>query len=115
MMETHLERAGAILWESLQRTAPQLSTFNRLQIFSQSIFFVSFNRRIIVEVYDSDRPAERGGTLCEKRFTENGYIFLKFSNREIFHSIDSVLEVITDYCLCSPATDTSDEHEMSNY
>ncbi|GEM_PF-2497179 len=113
-MKTHLERAGTILWESLQRAAPQLSAFNRLQTFSQSIFFVSVNMRIVVEVYDSEHPAARSGTLCEKRFTERGYIFLKFSNREIFHSIDSVLEVIMNYCLCSPAMDTSDEHEMSN-
>ena len=93
-----------ILWRHLRRKQLAGIKFRRQQpIDDYVVDFVSFEKRIIIEIdggqhsLERDKDAERQNYLVK-----NGFKVLRFWNNEVLQNVDGVLEVIRECCLSHP-------------
>lgn len=104
--------AEQVLWSRLRRKRIEGARFRRQQPIGPYIVdFVSFDRRLVIEVdgsqHDADglRDSERDNFLGDR-----GYRVLRFWNNEVLNELGAVLEVIRGACLSHfPGTGSSGE------
>jgi very-short-patch-repair endonuclease len=93
--------AEALLWQRLRGRQLDGIKFRRQQPFANFIVdFVSFEKRVIIELDGGQHAQERHKDIERDRFlSENGFRVLRFWNNEVLKNIDGVLEVIRKNCL----------------
>jgi len=99
--QTDAEKA---LWARLKNKQLESVKFRRQQPLGLYIVdFVSFERKIIVEV-DGGQHNEREGKKRDKKraawLKENGYQVLRFWNNEVLMNMEGVLEKIEEALKC---------------
>lgn len=101
----HLRRnstqAEALLWSRLRARQVESTKFRRQQpIESFIVDFVSFEKRIIIELDGGQHAVDKNKDLERDRFlSENGYTVLRFWNNQVFENLYGVLEVIREKCI----------------
>lgn len=110
-MRERLASAERILWKTLG--AGNSNNWRLLQpILPHRVDFICFSKKIILELYDSRHPEESSAEReRDNRLNAQGYIVLKFSDEEIFHNIEAVMEVVHYYCQCNPPVATNNKGE----
>ena len=93
--------AEAFLWKRLRARQVEGIKFRRQQPIENFIVdFVSFEKRMIIELDGGQHARDRQKDILRDRFlSENGYRVLRFWNNEVLENIDGVLEVIRENCL----------------
>lgn len=101
----HLRRnstqAEALLWSRLRARQVESTKFRRQQPIENFIVdFVSFEKRIVIELDGGQHAVDKNKDLERDRFlSENGYTVLRFWNNQVFKNLDGVLEVIREKCI----------------
>jgi len=91
----------AFLWKRLRARQVEGIKFRRQQPIENFIVdFVSFEKRMIIELDGGQHARDRHKDILRDRFlAENGFRVLRFWNNEVLENIDGVLEVIRENCL----------------
>ena len=91
----------AILWNKLRARQAEGVKFRRQQPIENFILdFVSFEKRIVVELDGGQHAENRDKDIQRDRFfSENGFEVLRFWNNDVIENLDGVLEVIRQKCI----------------
>jgi very-short-patch-repair endonuclease len=91
----------AILWSRLRAKQVEGVKFRRQQPIENFIVdFVSFEKRIVVELDGGQHAENRDKDMRRDRFfEENGFVVLRFWNNDVIENLDGVLEVIRKKCI----------------
>jgi len=91
----------AILWNKLRARQVEGVKFRRQQPIENFIVdFVSFEKRIVVELDGGQHAENRDKDIQRDRFfSENGFEVLRFWNNDVIENLDGVLEVIRQKCV----------------
>ncbi len=91
----------AVLWNRLRAKQVEGIKFRRQQPIENFIVdFVSFEKRIIIEVDGGQHAAKKQTDLKRDKFlSDNGFKVLRFWNNDVLENIDGVLEIIRKECL----------------
>jgi very-short-patch-repair endonuclease len=95
---THAE---TVLWNRLRAKQIEGIKFRRQQPIEGIIVdFVSFEKRIVIELDGGQHATGRANDLDRDRFLEkSGYRVLRFWNNEVLENLEGVLNVITEASL----------------
>ena len=100
-------QAEASLWEQLKSKQLDEYKFRRQHIIGQYIAdFVCLEKRLIIEVDGSIHQLPENLQNDEARTTwlnEKGFKVIRFSNKEVLHNIDSVIETIKSELRTQPS------------
>ena len=93
--------AEAVLWQKLRARQIEGIKFRRQQPIEDYIVdFVSFEKRIIIELDGGQHSENKSNDLQRDRFfEENGFKVLRFWNNEVLENLEGVLEVIRKSCM----------------
>ena len=93
-------KAERVLWARLRNTQQEGVKFRRQQPVGLYIVdFVSFQKKLIVEIDGGQHAEEEAGKRDERRaiwLQERGYRVLRFWNNEVLANVDGVLERIRE-------------------
>ena len=91
----------AILWNRLRARQMEGIKFRRQQPIENFIVdFVSFEKRIVVELDGGQHARDRDKDMQRDKFLEeNGFEVLRFWNNDVLENLDGVLEVIRKKCI----------------
>ncbi len=104
----------ALLWEKLRKNKVGYYIRRQHAIGSYIVDFVCLKKKTIIEIdgeihkYQKEEDKERTSVLEEKGFT-----VIRFSNKEVFEDIDSVVKRIKNYLDNKVADDESDNTEKN--
>ena len=89
-LEKGYETSERLLWKHLQARRLSRLLFKRRQVIGTClVHFACHEKKIVVEIYNSQRDPEKEGYLVSQ-----GYRVLAFSNAEVEQNIESVLKAI---------------------
>lgn len=93
--------AETVLWNRLKAKQIEGIKFRRQQpIESIIVDFVSFEKRIVIEVDGGQHATDKANDLDRDRFlAKSGYRVLRFWNNEVLENVEEVLNVIREACL----------------
>jgi very-short-patch-repair endonuclease len=100
-LRQHQTKAEAALWNRLRAKQVEGIKFRRQQpIENYIVDFVSFSKRIIIEVDGGQHAGKKQTDISrDKFFIDNGYIVLRFWNSDVLENIEAVMEKIRNECL----------------
>jgi very-short-patch-repair endonuclease len=96
--------AERLLWRHLRAKRLEGFKFRRQQSIENFVVdFVSFEKRIVIELDGSQHQLEKDkDTKRDNWLEEQDFRVLRFWNNEVLRNIEGVLEVIKENCLCHP-------------
>ena len=101
MLRQHQTKVEAALWTRLRAKQVEGIKFRRQQpIENYIVDFVSFSKRIIIEVDGGQHASKKRADMeRDKFFADNGFRVLRFWNSDVLDNIDGVMQIIRSECL----------------
>lgn len=103
-LRNNMTKEEVILWQHIRSKQIEDTKFRRQQPIGKYICdFVSFDKKVIIELDGSQHIESNEDTIRDKFLTSQGFIVLRFWNNEITNNLDEVLEKIRHtLTLCPP-------------
>lgn len=100
-LRQHQTKVEAALWNRLRAKQVEGIKFRRQQpIENYIVDFVSFSKRIIIEVDGGQHASKKRADMeRDKFFADNGFRVLRFWNSDVLDNIDGVMQIIRSECL----------------
>ncbi len=91
-----------LLWRKLRnRKLSGLKFRRQYQIGPYIVDFISFEKRLIIKVDGTSHDDKKEYDKIRQKFLElEGFKVVRFRNRAVNESMDSVLAIINDACAC---------------
>ena len=118
MLRKQMTDAERLLWSRIRQNQLGVHFRRQAPIDAYVVDFLSVSRKLAIELDGAQHYTEEGKTkerIRDDKLRKLGLAVLRFENREVLQSIDSVLSRIADALESHGERDGEGAHVISNY